>query len=195
MKKGRSQTTLTKTLERLKSDGYNILLDHASWRDGYASNGVQIDQYISQKIYSEYTKAGDVFYSDSFGSSYSGNYDSIIQNETEGILLDTIGGRIYIQGKKLTSKDIHSQNTTIDMLKILLQHIGQEVSNSRLPVSTYSQNKNEILSKVVIPLRRITKEYFDQEVSLSCSGGITEYYLRLEKDETIKIGIIKTLQN
>lgn len=31
------------------------------------------------------------------------------------------------------------------MMKILLENIGKEVPNSKLPVSTYSQNKNEIL--------------------------------------------------
>jgi hypothetical protein len=46
------------------------------------------------------------------------------------------------------------------MLKILLEHIGQEVSNDNLPISTYSQNKNEILGKVVLPIKKIAKEYF-----------------------------------
>ncbi len=73
-------------------------------------------------------------------------------------------------GKKLTSADIHSQNTTIDMLRILLENIGQEVSNSKLPVSTYSQNKNEILGKVILPIKKISEKYFSKELSLTCSG-------------------------
>jgi len=92
--------------------------------------------------------------------SYFGNYDSVIENEKDCILLDTISGRIYIRGTKLTSKDIHSQNTTIDTMKILLENLGKEVSNTKLPVSTYSQNKNEILGKVVLPLKKLAKEYF-----------------------------------
>jgi hypothetical protein len=63
-------------------------------------------------------------------------------------------------GTKLTSKDIHSQNTTIDMMRLLLGNIGKEVSNSRLPISTYSQNKNELLGKIIIPIQKITREYF-----------------------------------
>ncbi|MFZ2256290.1 MAG: hypothetical protein WAW59_07710 [Patescibacteria group bacterium] len=80
------------------------------------------------------------------------------------------------------------------MLKILIENMGQEVSNSRLPVSTYSQNKNELLTKVVLPIKKLAKEYFGQEISLTCSGGITEYYLRLERDEGIRIGMIQVLQ-
>jgi hypothetical protein len=61
---------------------------------------------------------------------------------------------------KLTSKEIHSQNTTIDMLRILMDNIGKEVSNTKLPVSTYSQNKNEILGKVVLPIRKLALKHF-----------------------------------
>ena len=85
------------------------------------------------------------------------------------MLLDTIRGKIYIGGEKLTSKDIHSQNTAIDMLKILIENIGNDVSNSKLPVSTYSQNKNEILGKVVLPVKKLAHQYFGKELPLVCS--------------------------
>lgn len=177
----------------MRSNKYPASLDYASWRDGYSSDSVRIEQCISRKLYSSYTKAGNIIFSDSQGVSYYGDYETIIKSESNSILLDTIQGRIYIRGTKLTSKEIHSQNTTIDMMKLLLENIGQEVSNSKLPVSTYSQNKNELLSKVVIPLLKLSKEYFGKEISLTCSGGITQYYLRLEKDDQIRIGIIKKI--
>lgn len=161
---------MQKVLSHLASEGYITTLDYASWRDGYSSDGVRVEQYISEKLYSDYTKEHDVLFSDSSGRSYSGSYDTIIENEKHNILLDTIQGRIYIRGIKLTSKDIHSQNTTIDMLRILLKNLGQEVPNTGLPVSTYSQNKSEILGKVVMPIRKLVKEHFDQELSLFCSG-------------------------
>ena len=113
-----------------------------------------------KKIYSEYTKAGDIRFSDSYGQSYCGDYRVILEKESDIILLDTIEGTIRIRGDRLTSKDIHSQNSTIDMLSILLEHMGETVSNSRLPLSTYSQNKNELLSKVVLPIKKLSKKYF-----------------------------------
>lgn len=195
MKKWKSRTTLNKVLSQLKDDGYSLSLDYASWRDGYASGWVCIDQYITKKLYSSYTKEWDIQFSDTFWNSYCDNYGTIIENQTDCILLDTIGWRIYIKWIKLTSKDIHSQNTTIDMLRILMEHIWTEVSNNKLPVSTYSQNKNEILGKIIIPLKKIVKDYFSTDISLSCSGGITDYYLKLDKDEAIRIGIIKKLSN
>jgi len=81
------------------------------------------------------------------------------------------------------------------MLRILMEHIGEEVSNTRLPISTYSQNKNEILGKVVIPIRKLALKHFGAELSLTCSGGITEYYLRLDTDQSIPIGILNKLSH
>lgn len=98
-------------------------LDYASWRDGYSSDGVILEQHIGSKHYSQYTRPGDVFFTDSYGNSYCDDYEAIIEKENDCILLDTIRGRIHVKGTKLTSKDIHSQNTTIDMLKILLEEI------------------------------------------------------------------------
>ena len=46
------------------------------------------------------------------------------------------------------------------MMKILLANIGKEVPNSALPNSSYSQNKNEIMSKVLVPLRKLVRKYF-----------------------------------
>lgn len=195
MKKWKSQATLKKVLDHLKDNGRILSLDYASWRDWYSPDGVCIDQYISQKIYSHYTKEGDVLFTDTFGVSYCWDYDSIIKKENDCILLDTVWSRIYIKGIKLTSKEIHSQNTTIDMFKLLIENMGNEVSNSKLPVSTYSQNKNEILSKVVLPIKKIAKENFGSEMPLTCLGWITDYFLRLERDPLIRIGIIKKLQN
>lgn len=123
MKKGYSRETLLKSLKQIRKDGQGVSLYHASWRDGTAWDGVRLEQYLSQEYYSMHAKKGDVFYQDSHGNSYCGDYDIILKNEITGILLDEIGGRIYIRGKKLTSRDIHSQNTTIDMLKLLLLHL------------------------------------------------------------------------
>ncbi len=143
MKHKKSRTTMQKVLSHLQTEGYIASMDYVSWRDGYSGDGLRIEQCITQKLYSEYTKEWNVLFSDIQGVTYFGDYDTIIRNEKDCILLDTIWGRVYIWGVKLTSKEIHSQNTTIDMLKILLENVGKDVSNSKLPVSTYSQNKNE----------------------------------------------------
>jgi hypothetical protein len=78
MKADKSRKTFQATIDNLRREGHTINLAYLSWRDGYTSRGVCLEQYIERKIYSEYTKCGDVSYSDSFGKSYTGNYDDII---------------------------------------------------------------------------------------------------------------------
>lgn len=152
--------TIQKALERLRNDGHTAYLDYASWRDGYCSDGVRIEQFISRQLYSPYTKEGNVQFADTFGKSYFGDYDGIVAKENDCILLDTIGSKIFVRGLRLTSKEIHSQTTTIDMMKLLLENVGKEIPNSALPSSSYSQNKNELVGKVVLPMRKIAKKYF-----------------------------------
>lgn len=193
MKERKSRATIQKVLNHLKNDKQIVSLDYTSWRDGYASDGLCIEQYITEKIYSKYANEWSVLFINNFGTSYYGDYDTMVEKEKDCILLDTIWSRIYINGQRLTSKEIHSQNSTIDILTILFENIGREISNSKLPISTYSQNKNEILSKIILPIRKISKTHFWKEIPLICSGGITDYYLRLEQDSSIPIGIIKKL--
>ena len=190
-KGNKSHTTLLKVLETLRSEGHLLGLDYASWRDGYSCDGIRLEQSVADKHYSAYIKQWTVLFRDSTGDSYYGEYEAIMEIEGDCILLDMTKRRIYIQGSKLTSKEIHSQNTTIDMLYILLDHIGEEVSNAQLPVSTYSKNKNEILSKIILPIRRLSKEHFWVELALVCNWGISEYYMKLEKQQSIRIGILE----
>jgi hypothetical protein len=95
-KKGKSRITLQKVLKRLRSDGHIAFLNYASWRDGYSSDGVRFEQYVTEKLFSCYTEQGNVQFTDTSGKSYFGNYDSIIENEKDCILLDTIGVKVYI---------------------------------------------------------------------------------------------------
>ncbi len=97
IEKGYSRTTFQKVLDHLRQDHAGICLYHASWRDRTASSGVRLEQYLSNEVYSDYTQKGDILYRDSFGASYAAPYEGIIQREVNGILLDTIAGRIYIR--------------------------------------------------------------------------------------------------
>ena len=60
------------------------------------------------------------------------------------IVLDCINDKMFVNGKKVTSDDLHSQSATIGVLKILIDNIGKEVHNKQLPASGYCKNKNEM---------------------------------------------------
>jgi hypothetical protein len=52
--------------------------------------------------------------------------------------------KIFLRGQKLTSKDLHSQSATVELISRLVKNINQEIPNKNLPISTYSKNKNDM---------------------------------------------------
>lgn len=75
---------------------------------------------------------------------------------------------MYINGRKLTSEDLHSQTGTVDILRILMENIGKDISNKELPVSSYSKNKNDMLGKIVIPLIELIEKETGKKLPLIC---------------------------
>jgi hypothetical protein len=67
---------------------------------------------------------------------------------------------MYTKGKKLTSQDIHSQNTTVDILSQLLLSANKELSNKHFSLSSYTKNKNEMVSKIILPLKKFIAREF-----------------------------------
>jgi len=53
-------------------------------------------------------------------------------------------------------------------LDILLDNIGEDIENSEFPISSYTKNKNDMLSKIVIPLIKLCEESFGEKLPLIC---------------------------
>ncbi|MDD2515798.1 MAG: hypothetical protein PHF46_01200 [Candidatus Gracilibacteria bacterium] len=192
MKPGISRETLVNTIKDMKNCYPNIEIEYASYLDGECSDGVKIEQYLSRGIFSSYIQKDKVLYKDNNGESYIGDYEYILKKENKGLILDTISNKIYFKGEKLTSKEISSQNATIEILEILLENIGKDVSNKEFSASSYSKNRNEMFSKISVPLNKLLSCSEAKESSFKCSGGITDFYVRLDKSD-INIGIIRRI--
>ena len=79
-----------------------------------------------------------------------------------------ISNKISINGRKLTSEDLHSQTATVDILKILIENTGKDVSNKDFVVSSYSKNKNDMLGKIVLPLIELIEKETGKKMPLIC---------------------------
>lgn len=99
------------------------------------------------------------------------------------IVLDTIGSKLYINKKSITSKELYSQRMTLDILKLLLLRIGEDVQNSDLPNSSYAQSKNEMQGKIITPLAKLVLERIGKKIALSCKGSNTLFHLKLNKSD------------
>ncbi|MBP9780096.1 hypothetical protein KBD33_05770 [Candidatus Gracilibacteria bacterium] len=192
MRPGASRATLEDTLIEMKKYYPNMEIEYSSIVDGTCGDGIQIEQFVSKGIFSPYVQADKVLFKKNTGESYLEKHSILIENETNGLVVDTITNKIYLSGVKLTSKEIPSQNATADILNILFDHIGEDISNGELPSSSYSTNKNEMLGKIIIPLIKLIEEKLEKKLPLICKGELAHFYIKLGNTQ-VPIGIIRKL--
>jgi hypothetical protein len=172
---------------------FRLNLDYSSFYDWYERSWVKLEQYRSLWELS-------IFTADYCLISYKNweiinvwwDYVYFLWTDIKWLTLDLIKRKIYLDWEKLTSKDIHSQNTTVDLLEILLDKLWQDVSNKTLPKSSYSSNKNDMLWKIVLPLLKFVDDKKKLSFPLICKWSITDFYLKL-KESDFEINVIKKI--
>jgi len=173
--------------------GFNLKLDYSSFYDWYERNGVKLEQYRSLWESSIFSSDYSLFtYKNWYVNNISWDYSDFSWNNSSWLTLDLINRKIYLDWEKLTSKEIHSQNTTIDILEILLSRLWEDVSNNDLPKSSYSSNKNEMLWKIVLPLLKLIEKEKKIKFPFICKGSLWDFYLKL-KESDLEINVIKKL--
>jgi len=194
LKQSESRETIHKTIKDLKQQYPNVALEYASWRDGSPDDWICVEQYISKWIYSKYFDKSYLILETNKWVKMLWNHQELLWKIKEWIIVDQTSRKIYVNWKKLTSKDIPSQATTADVLSILIENIWKEVCNNVFDVSSYSKNKNDMIWKIVIPLVKLTKKYFNKEIEITCKWSLVEFYMILQ-EENIEIGVIKNVFN
>lgn len=192
MKHWESRETLERVMDEIVSVYPNAEIEYLSYRDGTSNDWIKLEQYISQEVFSSYIQKDQYLYKDNHGKKYIWAISDIIDTENSWLLLDFVTKKIYLNGKKLSSKEIHSQNTTVEVLDILLDNIWEDIENSEFPISSYTKNKNDMLSKIVIPLIKLCEENFGEKLPLICKWWLGDFYMKLNHSD-IKIWIIKKL--
>jgi len=69
-RRGDSQATMEQLLDRLRAQHRNVHFSYLSWRDGFSSSGLQVEQYLTQDIYSSYVIPGSVVFVGGDGRRY-----------------------------------------------------------------------------------------------------------------------------
>ena len=174
----------------LACDGTKLL--YANWIDGTQHQGLQIEQDLKYNIFSDFLKRTNCILRWTNGKVLVADCESSIENHKAWLLLDTLHNKIYLDGEKLTSQDLHSQSATIEIIKILIQHLGQEVSSKKFPSSTYSKNKNEMVSKIVLPLIDLIEKKTGKKLQLMCKWSLYDFYMKLSHSD-IDIAVISRL--
>lgn len=180
------------SIEQTKKDFPWISLLYADRLDGWEYEWIRFDQDLEKWIFSEFLNHSSCIVKNIEWESFVWDHEDCMKKASEGILLDLINNKIYINAKKVTSDDLHSQSATIEILKILIDNLWDDVSNKELPQSSYSKNKNEMLGKIVIPLIELVEKDLEEKLPLICKWSIYDFYVKLNKSD-IKISILNKI--
>ena len=126
------------------------------------------------------------------GSTQLIEHSQIALQTYDDIIVDTIHHKIYLPWHKLTSKDLHTQTSTSEILEIALQKLDTDIPNTQLPVGAYAKNKNDMTAKIIIPLKKLIEKYCDKDLMFTCSGSLTGFSIRLSPGK-VRFGIVKKL--
>lgn len=179
VKKWASRQTLLSFLSNLKKEkAKNVDILYRSWTDWICSDWVLLHQHIPKKILSSYISLWTVECVAPDGQRRFWDYFDLLQENHKWILLDTIWKKLYVWGKKLTSKEVSSQSMTVELLMHLIK-TNWYIHNSELPLSSYSSNKNDMVGKILIPLRKLVKKHFNQSLNILCTWSLFDFYVKM----------------
>ncbi len=138
-----------------------------------------VEQYLDEEIFSPYVSADNVLLYTPDGACRVVNHSATLVEYKDGVMLDNVHKKVYLYGKKVTHKELRSQSATVEILDVLIDHVGEHVHNSQFPASSYSKNKNEMLGKIILPFKTLMKKEFDCDIQMSCTGSIYDFHVTL----------------
>lgn len=172
-----SKQTVDKMIETLTENyGYSPTLLYASWKEWFIDTGVQVTQYLSNWLYSSHITPWTIELVTWTWKRIIGDYE-VIKNHDElsdWIWFDLLKKKIRVNGEKINHTTICSQSATIEIMLYLFNHLWEFVPNHKLPASTYSKNKNEMISKIILPLQQLVAKKFWEQLEIQCSGTLYE---------------------
>ncbi len=187
------RTAIQNAVQSMNQEFPSAKILYANRLDGIESEWSLCEQDLHAGIFSDFIATNSCRIKRTNWKVLVGNYEDLINVHKSGLILDTINNKIYFNGEKLTSQDLHSQSATIEILRLLINNPGKDMSNNAFPSSSYSKNKNEMFGKIVIPLIDLIYDRCKQKLPLICKGSIYEFYLKLNSSD-IEIAIIEELR-
>jgi hypothetical protein len=154
-----------------------------------AKDGIVIEQDIGHNIWKEIWKDLYVMLDNDNEQKFV-SYTDIDPKEQKWIFFDGVKNKIYVNWKVLTSKDIKSATTTIELFYYLLKSEDHTVKNNELWPSSFSWQQNQMDSKIINPFVKYIKKVFGKELDIECSGSLREFYITLWKTD-IPIQLVK----
>lgn len=168
-------------------------VDFASWRDGWGSDGVQVEQDLAHGRYSEFVSPRAHVLRIVHPSEHAQRLvvtPDTSRSRSVDLLLDHRSGHVLVHGTPCTSRDLPSQKAAIELLAFLLLHIGEPVPNAELPAKTYTKYRNELQGKILSPLDKLLRRRCRKSLGVAVHGKLTDFTVTWNPGK-LRIGILE----
>lgn len=150
---------------------YWIVNYYNSFQDGRESDGIVIEKNETA-INGNYI----VLYSCDGTKKIIGRQEIEDEVSKFDIIFDDINGKIIVKQKPLSSKEILSQQTTVELFYKLITSSNWAISNKDLYKSTYTENKSEMQSKIIKRFINCCDNIFGKDcIQLNLSGTSSHF--------------------
>lgn len=185
----KNRNIINTAVEKIKALHIWAGLLYSNFSDGIANKWLIVEQHIEKGLISKHLISNSWELEDYMGKKMVGDFNYLIHKKEYDLILDVFNGKIYHKGEKLTSHDLSSQSTTIELIKLLFSSSNKEIYNRDMSYSSYSKNKNEMSSKIIVPLERRVKEAIWKDCVIRATWSLTEYSIYI-KHNTLKIAFL-----
>ena len=180
---------LETVIEDMKTNYPDIRIRETYDFDMPAKDWIVVEQDIGHNVWKEIWKDLYVMLDNDDELRFV-SYTDINPKEQKWIFFDGVKNKIYVNWKVLTSKDIKSATTTIELFYYLLKSKDLTVKNNELWPSSFSWQQNQMESKIINPFVKYIKKVFGKDLDIECSGSLREFYITLWKTN-IPIQLVK----
>lgn len=180
-----------------KETGATPHCHYASWCDGApVGEGLRIHQHLAVGRTSAYVEGSAVAvrvheHGKTTGVVLCTHERWARERATYDLSLDPHENRIHVRGKALDSRELHTTKQTIELLRCLLANGKQEFSADELPPSPYREDRNQMESKVVRPLKGAMERHTGKPFDLRVTGGLGRNYSLMFTPNGHKIAFVE----
>jgi len=193
---GKFREEIFEVVEQMRNElNPKIHVEFASWRDGFGTEGMKVEQFLSNNNYSNLLDRHArnlTIYEPQSGLNTNVCSESEIDRTKFDLLIDKINDKIYIRGEEFTSKEIPSQKATVAILDLLLKHVKQPMTNKELPKSGYTEYRNEMQGKIVTPINKLLKDRLGHESGIKIAGQLMNFEICFDPD-TMTVAIVEKI--
>jgi len=174
---------------------FDITYPFISWLDGWEEDGVNIEQWQRRGIFSEYLPKNTLYIKQIQKMSQIIDLIATISRENDlkkyDIFFDCDDNKIYISGEKISSNNLPTVTRTLELLEKIFEHADDfTIANSELSSVSYFQDRNELQSKIISPLKILIQKKFGKLFNLKITGGLREFKVSYFPSN-VRIGLLK----